>query len=213
MAEQACAFAGRVDGAVAATERQALWMEALRAAGIWTGIRKTLVCPRRSSAKRRTARTGTAMVIAGFVDACRFVRSWMFHRDEISRLRGRCRVLPTRTVYATSAPRETVLGPVILTNLALAREYLDRVFNAHRPELAAEYLTPHVRWHGGTLGTIEGPDNVLALLQGFIGGLPDLSAFEQDALAQGDLVAMRFVIDAATCSTSHTRPSRVSVGR
>ena len=115
MAEQACAFAGRVEGAVAATERHARWMEALRAAGIWTGIRKTLVCPRRSSAKRRTARTGMAMVIAGFLDACRFVRSWMFHRDEISRLRGRCRVLRTRTVYATSAPRETVLGPVILT--------------------------------------------------------------------------------------------------
>jgi predicted ester cyclase len=82
------------------------------------------------------------------------------------------------------------------TNLALAREYLDRVFNAHRPELAAEYLTPDVKWHGGTLGTIEGPDNVVALLQGFIGGLPDLNAVEQDALAQGDRVAMRFVIDA-----------------
>ena len=50
------------------------------------------------------------------------------------------------------------------TNLALAREYLDRVFNAHRPELAAEYFTPNVKWHGGTLGTIEGPDNVVALL-------------------------------------------------
>jgi predicted ester cyclase len=89
-------------------------------------------------------------------------------------------------------------SPVLTTetNLALTREYLDRVFNAHRPELAADYLTPHVKWHGGTLGTIEGPDNVVALLQGFIGGLPDLNAIEQDALAQGDLVAMRFVISA-----------------
>ncbi len=69
------------------------------------------------------------------------------------------------------------------TNLALAREYVDRVFNAHRPELAVEYLTPSVKWHGGTLGTIEGPDDVVALLEGFIGGLPDLKAVEQDALA------------------------------
>jgi len=81
-------------------------------------------------------------------------------------------------------------------NLALAREYVDRVFNAHQPELAVEYLTPNVKWHGGTLGTIEGPENVVALLQSFIGALPDLNAVEQDAFAQGDSVAMRFVINA-----------------
>jgi len=34
------------------------------------------------------------------------------------------------------------------------------------------------------------------LLQSFIGALPDLNAAEQDAFAQGDFVAMRFVIDA-----------------
>src|SRR5579862_6715227 len=62
------------------------------------------------------------------------------------------------------------------TNLALARNYIDRVFNAHQPDLAMEYFTPTVKWHGGTLGTIEGPDNVVALLQNFIGGLPDLNA-------------------------------------
>jgi predicted SnoaL-like aldol condensation-catalyzing enzyme len=109
------------------------------------------------------------------------------------------------------------------TNPALAREYLDRVFNAHRPELAAEYLTPDVKWHGGTLGTIEGPDNVVALLQGFIGGLPDLNAVEQDALAQGDLVAMRFVINAThggslfgvppTATTCSGRPSTSTAWR
>jgi predicted ester cyclase len=102
-------------------------------------------------------------------------------------------------VAARGNERRVILNTsvsVTETNLALAREYLDRVFNAHRPELAAEYFTPKVKWHGGTLGTIEGPDNVVALLQGFIGGLPDLNAVEQDALAQGDLVAMRFVINA-----------------
>jgi len=82
------------------------------------------------------------------------------------------------------------------TNVALAREYLDRVFNAHQPELAAEYLTPDVKWHGGTLGSLEGRDNVVGLLQGFIGGLPDLDAVEQDTVAQGNLVAMRLVVTA-----------------
>lgn len=47
------------------------------------------------------------------------------------------------------------------TNLALTREYIDGVFNAHQPDLAAEYRTPDVKWHGGKLGTIEGPDNDL----------------------------------------------------
>jgi hypothetical protein len=48
-------------------------------------------------------------------------------------------------------------------NLALAREYVDRVFDAHQPELAVDYLTPNAKWHGGTLGTIEGPENALGL--------------------------------------------------
>lgn len=71
------------------------------------------------------------------------------------------------------------------TNGALVREYGDQ------PELAAKYLTSNVRWHGRTLGTIEGRDNVIALSQGFIGGLPDL-----DAVAPDDLVAVRAVINA-----------------
>jgi predicted ester cyclase len=109
---------------------------------------------------------------------------------------------PPSSESRSGGPRqreETHLNPVdstAQTNLMLAREYLDRVFNAHRPELAAEYLTPNVKWHGGTLGTIEGPDNVVALLKGFIGGLPDLNAVEEDAVAERDLVAMRLVINA-----------------
>jgi len=34
----------------------------------------------------------------------------------------------------------------------LVGEYGDRVAKAHQPELAAEYLTPNVKWHGATLG-------------------------------------------------------------
>jgi hypothetical protein len=101
------------------------------------------------------------------------------------------------------------------TNVALARGYLDRVFNAHRPELAAEYLTPNVKWHGGTLGTIEGPDNVVALLKGFIGGLPDLNAVEEDAVAQRNLAAMCLVINAthAGPSLAFRRPATTCSGR
>jgi hypothetical protein len=84
--------------------------------------------------------------------------------------------------------KTTVSTPV--TNLAIAREYIDRVFNPHRPEVAAEYFTPNVKWHGRTLGPIDGPDSVVAPLQGFTGGPPDLNAVEEQAFAQG-LTAIR----------------------
>ena len=82
------------------------------------------------------------------------------------------------------------------SNIDLVREYTRRVFNEHNPELAAEFVTPDVKWHGGTLGSIEGSDNLVALLRGFIGALPDLNAQEQDIVADGDTVAVRFVVEA-----------------
>jgi predicted ester cyclase len=81
-------------------------------------------------------------------------------------------------------------------NVDVVREYTRRVFNGHAPELALEYVTPDVKWHGGTLGTVEGPENLVGLLQGFIGALPDLTAQEQDIVADGDTVSVRFVVEA-----------------
>ena len=82
------------------------------------------------------------------------------------------------------------------SNIELVRDYTRRVFNEHNPELAAEFVTPDVKWHGGTLGSIEGSDNLIALLRSFIGALPDLNAQEQDIVAQGNMVAVRFVVEA-----------------
>jgi predicted ester cyclase len=86
--------------------------------------------------------------------------------------------------------------PTVESNIQIAREYTRRVFNAHNPDLAAEFVTPDVKWHGGTLGTVEGVENLLGLLRGFIGALPDLNAQEQDIVAAGDTVALRFVVEA-----------------
>jgi predicted ester cyclase len=82
------------------------------------------------------------------------------------------------------------------SNVELVREYTRRVFNAHAPDLASEYVTADVKWHGGTLGIVEGAENLVGLLRGFIGALPDLDAQEQDIVAQGDMVAVRFVVEA-----------------
>src|SRR5689334_20297573 len=81
-------------------------------------------------------------------------------------------------------------------NVELVREYTRRVFNEHNPELASQYVTSDVKWHGGTLGTVEGSDNLVGLLRGFLGALPDLNAQEQDIVANGDTVAVRFVVEA-----------------
>jgi hypothetical protein len=55
-------------------------------------------------------------------------------------------------------------------------------------------IGPALNEQGYYVGRVE---RIVALLQGFIGGLPDLNAVEQDAFAQGDLVAMRFVVNAS----------------
>jgi predicted SnoaL-like aldol condensation-catalyzing enzyme len=68
-------------------------------------------------------------------------------------------------------------------NTQIVRDYTRRVFNDHAPDLASEYLAHEVKWHGATLGTVEGLDNVTELLRGFIAALPDLHAAEQDLVA------------------------------
>ena len=80
--------------------------------------------------------------------------------------------------------------------VAIAREFVARVFNDHQPELAMEYFTQDMTWHGGSLGTISGAENVTGLLRAFIGALPDLNAVEQDIVASGDLVVIRLVVSA-----------------
>jgi len=84
----------------------------------------------------------------------------------------------------------------VRSNVEIIREYTQRVFNEHSPDLASEYLTPEVKWHGGLLGTVEGRENVTELLRGFIGALPDLHAAEQDLVAADDSVSVRYVVEA-----------------
>jgi predicted ester cyclase len=84
----------------------------------------------------------------------------------------------------------------IQTNLEIVRAYTQRVFNEHSPDRTSEYLAPEVKWHGGVLGSVDGIANVTQLLRGFIGALPDLKASEQDVVADGDKVAVRFVVEA-----------------
>ncbi len=80
--------------------------------------------------------------------------------------------------------------------VAVARDFVKVVFNGHSPERAKEYFTPDVVWHGNSLGTVRGVENMTALLTGFLGALPDLQAEEQDLIASNDLVVIRLVVSA-----------------
>jgi steroid delta-isomerase-like uncharacterized protein len=81
-------------------------------------------------------------------------------------------------------------------NKKLARDYIEQVFNQHKPENAADFVTNDVVWHGNSLGDISGVDNLTGLLNSFIGALPDLVAAEQDIVAENDLVMVRLVVSA-----------------
>ena len=95
----------------------------------------------------------------------------------------------TSTAHAHRASREEV-------HKWLTRAFVNEIFNGHRPDLAATYMARDVVWHGGTLGTVSGLSNVTGLLSGFIGGLPDLVATEQDIVAEDDTVMIRMTIEA-----------------
>ena len=85
-------------------------------------------------------------------------------------------------------------------NKNLARDYIEQVFNQHKPDQAASFTTRDVVWHGGSLGDVAGVEGVVGLLESFIGALPDLHA-EQDIVAENDLVVVRLVVSATVKGT------------
>jgi predicted ester cyclase len=80
--------------------------------------------------------------------------------------------------------------------IAVARDYVQRVFVGRDAEAAREFFTADVAWHGGALGTVNGLDNIVPVLAGFLGALENINAKVQDVIASNDLVALRLVVTA-----------------
>ncbi len=80
--------------------------------------------------------------------------------------------------------------------VAVARQFVADVFNGHDAERAREFFTSDAVWHGASLGTVTGVDNIVPLLGAFIGPLSDIRAEEQDVISSDDLVALRLVVSA-----------------
>jgi len=85
---------------------------------------------------------------------------------------------------------------VTVDRVAVARAYVDEVFNGRDAERAREFFTPDVAWHGGALGTITGIDTLIPVLDGFISALTDVKSEVQDVIASDDLVALRLLVTA-----------------
>ena len=75
--------------------------------------------------------------------------------------------------------------------IAVARDYVKRVFVGRDAEAAREFFTADVAWHGGALGTVNGLDNIVPVLAGFVGALENIKSEVQDVIASNDLVALR----------------------
>jgi predicted ester cyclase len=80
-------------------------------------------------------------------------------------------------------------------NKRIVRAFIETAFNQHQADRAAEYMTPDIKWHGGTLGTVEGRENFSGLISAIVSALPDLHNVEQDIIAERDIVSVRAVVD------------------
>lgn len=80
-------------------------------------------------------------------------------------------------------------------NKRIVREFIEAAFNKHQPDKAGEYMTPDIKWHGGTLGTVEGRDNFVGLIGAIVTALPDLRNVELDIIAERDIVSVRAVVE------------------
>jgi steroid delta-isomerase-like uncharacterized protein len=85
--------------------------------------------------------------------------------------------------------------------VAIARDYVGRVFNGHDGERARDFFSADITFHALTVGTLSGVDTVVPVLVGLIDALSDIDAQVQDVIASGDLVALRQVVKARHTGT------------
>jgi predicted ester cyclase len=80
-------------------------------------------------------------------------------------------------------------------NKRIVRAFIETAFNEHRADRATDYMSSDIKWHGGTLGTVEGRENFAGLISAIVSALPDLQNVEQDIIAERDIVSVRAVVE------------------
>jgi limonene-1,2-epoxide hydrolase len=64
--------------------------------------------------------------------------------------------MSTATTHATGGEMTTQSN--LEENKRIVRAFIETAFNQHQADRAADYMTSDIKWHGGTLGTVEGRD-------------------------------------------------------
>ena len=79
-------------------------------------------------------------------------------------------------------------------NKRVVEAFMADVLDGHHGDHAARYLTADMSWHGGTVGTVSGRDNVAGLMTLVVTSIPDLHASVKDIFGHGDEVVVRLVV-------------------
>jgi steroid delta-isomerase-like uncharacterized protein len=82
----------------------------------------------------------------------------------------------------------------VAANKRVVLAFMQDVLNGHHGDHAARYLTAGMSWHGGTVGTVSGRDNVGGLMTTVVTSIPDLHADVQDIFGQNNEVVVRLVV-------------------
>jgi steroid delta-isomerase-like uncharacterized protein len=82
----------------------------------------------------------------------------------------------------------------VTANERVVLAFMQDVLDEHHGDHATRYLTQDMQWHGGTVGTVAGRDNVTGLMTAVVTSIPDLHASVQDIFGQGDKVVVRLVV-------------------
>jgi predicted ester cyclase len=80
------------------------------------------------------------------------------------------------------------------SNERIVLAFLRDVLAEHHGSHAANYITPGMQFHAGTVGTIVGRANVTGLLSSLVTSIPNLYPALQDILAHGNEVMVRLVV-------------------
>src|SRR6476620_2289126 len=56
-------------------------------------------------------------------------------------------------------------------NKRIVRAFIETAFNQHEANRAADYMTSDIKWHGGTLGTVEGREQFAGLIGAIVSAL------------------------------------------
>ena len=83
---------------------------------------------------------------------------------------------------------------LVAANKRVVMAFMQDVLNGHRGDHAVRYLTPDMSWHGGTVGTVSGRDNVAGLMTTVVTSIPDLHVEVQDIFGQHDSVVVRLIV-------------------